>query len=153
MTDAPACRSVVVVRTTALLLMATALCAAPAAAAPDPDGRYAGRLLNPDGTRTTTKVSFRVSSNGRRITRLRTTSTAFCIGATIEDNRIAILVVFIPRIAIRRDGRFEGTSKPVRGTEFKYKGRRRGRKVTGELDIRVVNCSSEERFRAKRVDP
>ena len=153
MTEAPGCRSAVVARTTALLLIAAALCAAPAAAAPDPDGRYAGRLLNPDGTRTTTKVSFRVSSNGRRITRLRTTSTAFCIGAAIEDNRIAVLVVFIPRSAIRRDSRYEGTSKPVGGTEFKYKGRRRSRQVTGTLDIRVVNCSSVERFRAKRVGP
>lgn len=74
---------------------------APAAAAPpDPDGRYSGRLVNEDGTPTTPKVSFRASKDGRRITRLSTTSVAFCIGATFMDNRIAVLTVFIPRIAV-----------------------------------------------------
>ena len=134
-----------------LLAVAVLGTAAPAAATPNPDGRYSGRLVDEDGTATTTKVSFRVSKDGRRITRLSTTSVALCIGATFMDNRIAVLTVFIPRIAVRRDGRFEGTSKPTDGTEFGYKGRRRGRKVTGELDISIVNCSSTDKFRAKRV--
>ena len=124
-----------------------------ALAGADPDGRYSGRTLKSDGKPSKTKVSFRVSKDGRRITKLKTTSVAFCIGGRIEDNRIAVLSVYIPKIKVGADGRFEGTSKPTDDTEFKYKGRRVGRRVRGEVDVRVATCFSDEKFRAKRAGP
>ncbi len=49
----------------------------------------------------------------------------------------------------------KGTSKPTSGggTEFKFKGRRAGRKVRNEIDVRVVNCHSNVKFRATRAGP
>ena len=142
-------------RRVALLAALGALLATlpPALAKPrkDPDGRYAGRLLKENGKASETKIKMRVTKDGRRIRKLSTTTVAFCIGPTIYDNHIAILTVYIPTIKVRRNGRFKGTSKPSEGTEFKYKGRRVGRRVRGEIDVRVVNCFSDEKFRAKRV--
>ena len=124
-----------------------------AAAAPDPDGRYSGTHVGPNGQRLTQRISFRVSRDGRRITRLRSTATTFCVGPTLFDNRIFIAVVHVPTIRVRPTGRFDSVFEPVWGTKFELSGRRRGRRVDGRLDVRVANCAGRDEFVARRVGP
>lgn len=136
----------------ALLIGALAPAGA-AAATPDPDGRYSGTHVGRNGQRLSQKISFRVSMNGRRITRLRSTAMTFCVGPTLFDNRIFIATVHVPTIRVHRDGRFDGVVKPERGTSFEVSGRRRGRRVEGRIDVRVDNCAGRDDFVARRVGP
>lgn len=123
------------------------------AATPDPDGRYSGTHVGPNGQRLSQKISFRVSRDGRRITRLRSTGTTFCVGPTLFDNRIFIAFVHVPAIRVRPNGRFDGVLEPVRGTKYEVTGRRRGRRVEGRLDVRIANCAGRDEFVARRVGP
>ena len=77
------------------------------------DGQWSGRL---DGGPEAAKVSFEITHDGRRLERFRTTVAAFCVGPTIGTNRIAILVVHVPRARIRPNGRFSATYRPTART-------------------------------------
>ena len=131
-----------------LLVLATA---GASAAKPDPDGRYRGTHVTRTGQKLTQTVSFRVSRNGRRITRLRSTATTFCVGPTLFDNRVFIARVAMAAIRVRASGRFRGAVKPAKGMRFEVSGRRRGRRVTGRIDAKVANCSGRDPFVARRV--
>ena len=135
-------------------LLIGALAPAGATAAPaDPDGRYSGAHVGPNGQRLSQRISFRVSNDGRRITRLRSTATTFCVGPTLFDNRIFIAPVHLEKIRARRNGRFDVVLEPVEGTKFEVSGRRRGRRVEGRLDVRSANCAGRDEFVARRVGP
>ena len=124
-----------------------------AVAAPaDPDGRYRGTHVK-GGQKLTQKISFRVSGGGRWITRLRTTASTFCVGPTLFDNRIFIAPVYVARIRMAPNGRFDGDIRPGAGTKLKVTGRRRGRRVAGRIELRIANCSGGGHFVARRVGP
>lgn len=133
------------------LLVAALAAAGALAATPDPDGRYRGTHVTRGGQKLSQKISFRVSKDGRWITRLRTTATTFCVGPTLFDNRIFIATVYVPRIRISPNGRFKGVLKPERRTKLQVTGRRRGRRVAGRLDVRIANCSGRDDFVARRA--
>ena len=129
----------------AALLLALAVPAAPAAA---PDGRYAGKLKN-----SSSKVKLRIAKDGRQLRKLRATMVAYCIGATFGDNRIAILLAYVPKAKIKKNGRFKGKYEPAKApnTEIEYEGVRRGNRVRGKIKLRVSNCFATREFSAKRV--
>jgi hypothetical protein len=141
-------------RATLAVLAFLAFLPAAAVAAPrsSPDGRYSGRLVTSKGEKSAMKVTFHVARRGRRITKLKTTVSARCVGPTIFDRRTAILTVHIPRIAVGARGRFKGSYKPLKRSEFKYEGTRRGRRVRGHLKVTKANCRGwRTGFRARRV--
>ena len=134
-----------------VVLLFGAIVQAAAAASADPDGRYRGNHVARTGKKLTQTVSFRVSGNGRRITRLRTTASAFCVGPTLFDNRIYIAAVYVRRIRVAASGRFRSVTRPARGTRFQVRGRLRGRRAAGRIDVRIANCSARDAFVARRV--
>lgn len=142
-------------RRVALTAMLMAAFSAPGAfaATPDPDGRYRGTHLGKGGKKLTQTISFRLSSDGRRITRLRTTATTFCVGPTLFDNRIFIVPVSMPAIRVRPSGRFKGVLKPLKRSEIEVSGRRRGNRVAGRIEVRLANCAGRDDFVARRVAP
>ena len=135
----------------AAVLIGAFAAAGASAATPDPDGRYRGTHVTRSGQKMSQKISFRVSKDGRRITRLRTTASTVCVGPTLFDNRIFIAAVYLRKIRAGRNGRFKGVREPARGTTFKVIGRRRGRRVVGRIDARIGNCWARDRFVARRV--
>ena len=135
-------------------LLFGAFAAADASAAiPDPDGRYRGTHVTKSGQKMSQKISFRVSKDGRRITRLRTTATTLCVGPTLFDNRIFIVPVHVRRIRVESNGRFNGALKRAKDIKFEVIGRRRGRRVEGRIEARIANCAARDEFVARRVGP
>jgi hypothetical protein len=123
------------------------------AATPDPDGRYRGTHVTRGGQSLGQPISFRVSRDGRRITRLRTTATTFCVGPTLFDNRVFIAPVYVATIRVRANGRFDGELRPQKDSKLEVTGRRRGRRVEGRIDVKIANCSARDDFVARRVGP
>ena len=134
-----------------VVLLSGAIAHAAAAASADPDGRYRGNHVGGTGKKLTQTVSFHVSADGRRITRLRTTASTFCVGPTLFDNRIFIAPVYVRRIRVAASGRFRSVTKPARRTRVQVSGRLRGRRAAGRIDVRIANCSARDRFVARRV--
>ena len=130
----------------ATLLIGAFAAAGASAATPDPDGRYRGTHVTRSGQKMSQEISFRVSNDGRRITGLRTTATALCVGPTLFDNRIFIVPVYMREIRVSRSGRFKGVIKPVKRSKFQVSGRRRGRRVAGRIEVRIANCSARDEF-------
>ena len=115
------------------------------------DGHWSGRL---EGGSKAAKVSFDVTRDGRRIERFRTTVSAFCVGPSIETNRIAILVVHVPRARVRRNGRFSAVYKPRGddGGEYRISGTLRGTRVrNGRVRVNVSTCGGRDEWTARRT--
>ena len=129
----------------AIVAVAAALLSSPQA------GHWSGRL---EGGSQAAKVSFDVSRNGRQIKRFRTTVAAFCVGPTIGTNRIAILVVAVPRARVRSNGRFSAVYHPNgkdRG-EYRISGTLRGTRVrNGRVGLNVATCGGRDRWTARRA--
>jgi hypothetical protein len=114
------------------------------------DGHWTGRL---DGGPKAAKVSFEVTHDGRRLERFKTTVSAFCVGPTIGTNRLAILVVHVPRARVRRDGRFSATYRPSGedGGAYRISGTLRGKRVrNGRVRVNVSTCEGREDWTARR---
>jgi hypothetical protein len=106
------------------------------------DGRYAA------GTARAT-----VGRGGRVLKAFSTTVSAFCIGATLEDNRIAILVAPIGRARIAPDGSVTGRLETEsKGTEVQLTGRLRDGHFRGEASIylRAGGCAGTEELDLKQ---
>ena len=115
------------------------------------DGHWSGWL---DGGPKAAKLSFQVTHDGRRLERFRTTVSAFCVGPSIETNRIAILVVHVPRARVRRDGRFSADYRPngEDGGEYRISGTLRGTRVrNGRVQVNVSTCGGREEWTARRT--
>jgi hypothetical protein len=112
---------------------------------------WSGRLA---GGSKAAKVSFDVSRNGRQIKRFQTTVAAFCVGPTIGTNRLAILVVSVPRARVRSNGRFSAVYHPNgkdRG-EYRISGTLRGNRVrNGRVGLTVATCGGRDRWTARRA--
>jgi hypothetical protein len=130
----------------AALTMVAALLLAPAQA-----GHWSGRL---EGGSHAAKVSFDVTRDGRHIRRFRTTVAAFCVGPSIQTNRIAIFVVSVPRARVRSIGRFSAVYHPNgkdRG-EYRISGTLRGTHVRdGRVGVNVATCGGHDRWTARRA--
>ena len=135
------------------MLMAAFFAPGALAATPDPDGRYRGTHVGKGGKKLTQTISFQMSSDGRRITGLRTTATTFCVGPTLFDNRIFIVPVSMPAIRVRANGRFKGVLKPLKRSKIEVSGRRRGGRVAGRIEVKVANCAGRDDFVARLVGP
>ena len=113
------------------------------------DGQWKGKL---DGGEKAAKVSFQVTRDGRRLNNFQTTVAAFCVGPTIGSNRVAILVVHVPRAKIRPDGRFAKTYETDGGGTYKIRGTLRGRRVrNGRVDVNVSTCGGHDKWTARRA--
>jgi hypothetical protein len=118
---------------------------------PAPDGHWSGRL---DGGPKAAKLSFAVTHDGRRIERFKTSVSAFCVGPSIELNRIQIFAVFVPRASVRSNGRFTGVYEPrgEDGGEYRVSGTLRGTRVhNGRVDVNVGTCGGHDKWTARRA--
>jgi hypothetical protein len=132
-----------------LALAAALLPAAVAGASPRQVGRYSGQLVGGDEA---APVTFHVKRAGRLLTGFKTTVSAFCVGPTIDTNRIAILVAYVPRAKIRPDGRFAKTYRTDGGGTYKVSGTLRGRKVRdGKVSLQLSTCSGQSGWTARRA--
>lgn len=138
---------------TALLvvMLTMTLLANPAQAAKkDPDGRYKGSLSYPK-TIDSGPVTFRISSNGKRLTKWRATFTAVCN----YDPYVALTTVTLPKTKIKKNGKFSRTVTTTRNGKklrLKVSGQLRNRKVTkGKIDYDIGVCSRKANWKAKRV--
>ena len=113
------------------------------------DGHWTGRL---DGGPKAAKLSLEVTRDGRRLERFWTTVSVFCVGPTIGTNRLAILVVRVPRARVRRDGRFSATYRPSEdGGAYRISGTLRGKRVrNGRVRVNVSTCEGREDWTARR---
>ena len=115
------------------------------------DGHWSGRL---DGGSKAAKVSFDVARDGRRIKSFRTTVSAFCVGPSIETNRIQIFVVSVPRARVRSDGCFSAVYEPngEDGGEYRISGTlRRSRVRDGRVSVNVSTCGGRDEWTARRA--
>jgi hypothetical protein len=118
---------------------------------PAQEGHWSGRL---DGGPKAAKVSLDVTRDGRRIERFKTSVAAFCVGPSIELNRIQIFAVFVPSAKVRSDGRFTGVYEPRGddGGEYKVSGTLRGTRVrNGRVDVNVGTCGGHDKWTARRA--
>ena len=115
------------------------------------DGHWSGRL---DGGPKAAKVSFDVTRDGRRIERFRTTVSAFCVGPSIETNRIQIFAVAVPSARVRSNGRFSKVYAPngEDGGEYRISGTLRGSRVRdGRVRVNVSTCGGRDEWTARRA--
>ena len=118
---------------------------------PAQDGHWTGKL---DGGSKAAKVSFDVTRDGRRIERFKTSVAAFCVGPSIELNRIQIFAVYVPRAGVRSNGRFSGVFKPngEDGGEYRISGTLRGNRVRdGRVKVTVGTCGGQDEWTARRA--
>jgi hypothetical protein len=118
---------------------------------PAQDGRWSGRL---EGGSKAAKLSFQVTRDGRRIERFRTTVAAFCVGPTIETNRIEIFVFYVPRTSVRSNGRFSGVNRPnaKAGGGYRIRGTLRGNRVRdGRVTVAIGTCGGQDGWTARRA--
>lgn len=123
---------------------------APAAMAPEPDGRYEGRMKGSE-----TKVSLKIDNDGRRVRGFKTVTTATCINPnSIGGLEVVALPVVVDSIKVKRNGRFEDR------TDRRYEtGDRFVTVVSGVLDGERITdgavelertCEGSDTFTAKR---
>jgi hypothetical protein len=118
---------------------------------PAQGGHWSGRL---DGGSKAAKVSFDVTRDGRRIERFRTSISAFCVGPSIELNRIMIFAFYVPRASVRSNGRFSGVYKPTGedGGEYRISGTLLGTRVRdGRVNVNVGTCGGQDEWTARRA--
>ena len=118
---------------------------------PAQDGRWTGRL---DGGSKAAKLSFDVTRDGRRIERFKTSVSAFCVGPSIELNRIQIFAVYVPRASVRSNGRFSAAHEPSGedGGEYRISGTLRGNRVRdGRVKLTVGTCGGQDEWTARRA--
>ena len=118
---------------------------------PAQDGRWTGRL---DGGSKAAKLSFDVTRDGRRIERFKTSVSAFCVGPSIELNRIQIFAVYVPRASVRSNGRFSAAYEPngEDGGEHRISGTLRGNRVRdGRVKVTVGTCGGQDEWTARRA--
>ncbi len=95
-------------------------------------------------------VTFSVTGRGRTIRRFNANLTAFCVGATIADNRLIAAVAPVPRAKVAPDGRFLLVYKPS-STTITLRGQLHGRRVTdGKVEISFSTCQGSATFSARR---
>ena len=134
-----------------VVILTTTLLAGPAQAAKrDPDGAYKGTLSYPLAI-DSGPVTFRISRNGRVLTKWRATFTAVCN----YDPYVALTTVTLPKTKIKKNGRFTRTVRVMRnGKELTLTvaGQLRGRKVVnGKIDYDIGACTRKANWAAKRV--
>lgn len=116
----------------------------------DPDGTYKGSLSYPR-TIDSGPVKFKISSNGKRLTKWRATFTAVCN----YDPYVALTTVTLPKTKIKKNGKFSRTVTTTRNGKklrLKVSGQLRNRKVTkGKIDYDIGVCSRKANWKAKRV--
>lgn len=109
------------------------------------DGRYSGRA---EGS----KVTLRVAQGGRLIRDFSATVTALCIGPTVKQNRIAVLVTLLRKARIAPDGRFFAVARAGKATDVTLPGQlRRGRVRCGQVDVSLSTCTGSAAFSARRA--
>jgi hypothetical protein len=109
------------------------------------DGRYTGRAES-------SKISLRVARGGRVIRDFRSTVTALCLGPTVEQNRIAVLLAPLGKARIAPDGRFFAAARAGQATDVTIRGRlRRGRIRGGQVEVTLSTCTGSADFRARRA--
>jgi len=92
------------------------------------DGRYEAKK----GAR----ASFSVADGGRTLRNFTATVTAYCFGATVEDNRFMILFAGIDSARIAPDGSVTGRLQTKsKETEVVLTGRLRKRRFNGEVSM------------------
>jgi hypothetical protein len=95
-------------------------------------------------------VTFSVVNRGRTVRRFNASLTAFCVGATIADNRLIAAVAPVPRAKVAPDGRFLVVYKPS-STTVTLRGRLHGRRVTGgKVEVSFSTCAGSTTFSASR---
>lgn len=95
-------------------------------------------------------VTFSVAERGRTIRKFNANLTAFCIGATIADNRLIAAVAPVPRAKVAPDGRFLVVYKPS-STTITLRGRLHRRRVKdGKVEISFSTCEGSTTFSATR---
>jgi hypothetical protein len=118
---------------------------------PAQEGPWTGKL---DVGSKAAKVSFEVTRDGRRLERFKTSVAAFCVGPSIELNRIQIFAVFVPLAKVHSNGRFTGVYEP-RGKdsgEYRVSGTLRGTRVrNGHVDVNVGTCGGHDKWTARRA--
>lgn len=103
-----------------------------------------------DGRYKDENVAFRVARRGRQIRDFKASLTAFCVGPTLEDNRLVTTFAAVKRARIAPDGRFL-TRVTVSKTDEVLRGRLRSRTVTGgRIEVSYSTCSGSLDFTARR---
>lgn len=109
------------------------------------DGRYTGRAEGAE-------ISLSVTQGGRVLRDFRSTVTALCIGPTVEQNRIAVLVAPVRKARIAPDGRFFAVARAGKATDVTLRGQlRRGRIRGGQVDVSLSTCTGSAAFSARRA--
>ncbi len=94
-------------------------------------------------------VTFSVAGRGRTIRKFNANLTAFCVGPTIDTNRLIAAVAPVPRAKVAPDGRFLVVYKRS-STTITLRGRLHRRRVTdGKVEISFSTCEGSATFSAK----
>jgi hypothetical protein len=110
------------------------------------DGRFRARGGSSKGA-----LSFRVTGGGRTLRGLDATVTQFCVGPTVETNRVSIGVAKLRSAPIAPDGSVVGVLKAGRGARVVLVGRLRARRLTGTLSLAFSTCAGTRRLDAVRA--
>ena len=95
-------------------------------------------------------VTFSVAGRGRTIRKFNANLTAFCVGPTIDTNRVIAAVAPVPRAKVAPDGRFLVVYKRS-ATKITLRGRLHRRRVTdGKVEISFSTCAGSATFSATR---
>jgi hypothetical protein len=107
------------------------------------DGTYRGRV----GSRS---VRFRIVGRGRGLRSFKAFVPMLCPSATPGQLTTQIGTAALSRARIAPDGSFVAASTPRSGTTMRVRGRLRGRKVTGRVELSVGTCSGSAAYSAAR---
>lgn len=106
------------------------------------DGRYVSRKpANPT-------VRFNISGSGRTLRRFKASLSAFCVGPTLDDNRIVVAVAQLPSARIAPDGSVTGQLQLKSGARVLLTGRLRGGRFRGEVSMSFSTCSGNREIDA-----
>jgi hypothetical protein len=108
------------------------------------DGAYRGRVV---GSRS---VRLRIVGDGRGVRSFKAFVPMLCPSVTQGQFTTQIGTATISRARIAPDGSFVAASTPRSGTAIRTRGRLRGRKVTGRVELSVGSCTGNAAYSASR---
>ena len=111
------------------------------------DGTYAARSAD---ERDKASLSFRVSGAGTVLRGFRASLTTFCVGPSLESNRLFVATAVVGRVRVAPDGGVVGLVRAGGGSRVLLTGRLRGGRFRGEVAGRYSTCSGTRKLDAAR---
>ena len=109
------------------------------------DGRYAARKPTPNS-----RLRFSIGGGGAALRGFKASLTAFCVGPTLDDNRIVVAFALLPAARIAPDGSVTGQVQLKSGARVLLTGRLRRGRFKGEVSMSFSTCSGSRKVDAVR---